>query len=259
MWVVNQLKRLSYGRPDLDLLARKGYMLVDMHVHTNVSDGTCSPNAVVQRAKELGIGVAISDHDKILGSVKSYDNEYNVPVIPSIEVEANTGEHFLYYFGTPEELKVFYKDEIKGRECRRSVFELLDLKKRYNCLVSWAHPAGAPPNTWFSWRKKKITFNLKKIDCLELLNGLAGVQHLEKVASWIMKHRKAFTGGSDAHEKAQIGRVVTYAKAKNIQEFLEKVRKKQARVIGERINFLRFAAKYPFKLVFAKFNYFMKF
>lgn len=259
MWVVNQLKSLSYGRPDLDLLARKGYMLVDMHVHTNVSDGTCSPQAVVRRANELGIGVAISDHDKVAGAMRSFDNEYDVPVIPSIEVEANTGEHFLYYFGTPEELNVFYKDEIKGRECKRSVFELLDLKERYNCLVSWAHPAGSFPENILFWRKLKHNFSLKKIDCLELLNGLAGVQHLEKVASWIMKYRKAFTGGSDAHEKAQIGRVITYAKARNIQEFLDKVRNKQARVVGEKINFLRFAAKYPFKIAFAKFNYFMKF
>ena len=254
MWAIKQLKRLKFGKPDVKDLLRRGYMVFDMHVHTNVSDGTCSAQDILQRAKELGIGVAISDHHKVSAAVSSYDNEYGVNVIPSIEVEANTGEHFLYYFSTPEELKLFYEDEIKGKECRRTIKELLALKRRYRCLVSWAHPAG-----WLFWCKKHITFNLRKIDCLELFNGHAAREHISRVAAWVLKHHKPYTGGSDAHELLQVGRVVTCAKAKSIAEFLYKVKKRRVRIIGERAHLFSFMLKYPFKIAAAKLSYFFKF
>ena len=38
--------------------------LVDLHVHSNVSDGTFSPREVVERAAEVGLkAVALTDHD----------------------------------------------------------------------------------------------------------------------------------------------------------------------------------------------------
>jgi predicted metal-dependent phosphoesterase TrpH len=260
MWATDKLKRLKFGKPDFNDLVRRGYMLFDMHVHTNVSDGTCSAQAILRRAKELGIGVAISDHDKASAALGSFENEYGVPVIPSMEVEAKTGEHFLYYFVDPADLEVFYENEIKGMECKRSIKDLLSLKKRYNTLISWAHPAGAPPQSWLFWRDWKFNLELiSKIDCLELFNGHAARKTVGKVAQWVLKYHKPYTGGSDAHELAQLGRVVTCAKARNVAEFLEKVRKRKVRIIGQRVNFYRFMMKYPFKYAFAKLNYMMKF
>lgn len=260
MWAVEKLKRIRFGKPDFKDLSRKGYMLFDMHVHTNVSDGTCSARAILRRAKELGIGVAISDHDRAEAAVSSFDNEYNVPVIPSMEVETSTGEHFLYYFSTPHELRTFHEQEIKGKECKRSIKDLLGLRKKYDCLVSWAHPAGAPPQSWLFWRKWKENIDLiKKIDCLELFNGHVARKTVGKVAKLVLKHHKPYTGGSDAHELGQLGRVVTCARARNIAEFLDKVRKRKVRVVGTRVDLFRFMLKYPFKYTFAKLNYAMKF
>lgn len=260
MWAVDKIKGIKFGRPDFKDMVKRGYMLFDMHVHTNVSDGTCSAKAILRRAKELGIGVAISDHDKSAAAVGSFDNDYGVPVIPSMEVETNTGEHFLYYFQNPEDLEMFYQDEIKGKECKRSISDLLGLKKKYHALVSWAHPAGAPPATWLLWRNWKINLDIvKNIDCLELFNGHAARKNIGKVAKWVLKHHKPYTGGSDAHELGQVGRVVTCAKARNITEFLEKVRRREVKIIGTRVDLFRFMMKYPFKYAFAKLNYFMRF
>ena len=42
--------------------------LLDMHVHTNYSDGQFSPDEVIQLAINAGIGiVAITDHDTLDG------------------------------------------------------------------------------------------------------------------------------------------------------------------------------------------------
>ncbi len=251
--LLEKIKSVKFGKPDFKDLIRRGYMLVDMHVHTNVSDGTCSARAILEKAKSLGIGVAISDHEKSEAAVKYFNNDYGVNVIPSMEVEAETGEHFLYYFKDPDELKRFHISEIRGKECKRSISELLNIKQSYDCMVSWAHPAG-----WTSWHKKHITFNLHKIDCLELFNGHAGRQNISKVAAWILKYGKPFTGGSDVHELSQLGRVVTCAKAANISEFLDKVRKRRVKIIGDRVDLKSFILKYPFKIAFAKMNYLFK-
>jgi hypothetical protein len=61
------------------------------------------------------------------------------------------------------------------------------------------------------------------------------------------------------HEISQLGRVVTCAKAKTIGEFLDKVKKKQVKIIGERVDIFRFMLKYPFKIAIAKMNYFIRF
>ena len=134
MWAVNRLKRLRFGKPNFKALSRRGYMLFDMHVHTNVSDGTCSAEDILQKARELGIGVAFSDHDKATAAVRHFTNDYNVPVIPSIEVEANTGEHFLYYFHTPEDLDVFYNPIMKLN--RDVSLELLNVLPNKNMQIA---------------------------------------------------------------------------------------------------------------------------
>ena len=42
--------------------------LIDLHVHSNASDGTLSPAAVVALAAEKGLAaIALTDHDTIAG------------------------------------------------------------------------------------------------------------------------------------------------------------------------------------------------
>jgi predicted metal-dependent phosphoesterase TrpH len=188
-------------------------------------------------------------------AVQHFDNEYGVTVIPSIEVTAETGEHLLYYFETKDALRKFHSMEIKGREKERSVNDLLKLRDKYKCLVSWAHPAG-----WnFFNRKKKITFDLRKIDCLEIINGHAALWNVKQTAKWAQRHNNSYTGGSDVHEISQLGRVVTCAKAKTIAEFLDKVKKRDVKIIGQRVDMFKFMMRYPFKIAIAKLNYLIRF
>ena len=42
--------------------------MIDLHVHSNVSDGTCSPAELVDMACDKGITVmALTDHDSVQG------------------------------------------------------------------------------------------------------------------------------------------------------------------------------------------------
>ena len=45
---------------------------VDLHTHSNASDGTCSPAEVVIRAADKGLrAIALTDHDTVSGDRKS--------------------------------------------------------------------------------------------------------------------------------------------------------------------------------------------
>lgn len=78
--------------------------LIDLHTHSNISDGTLSPTELVQHAKACGVSVmALTDHDSIAGvdEAVSMGNEIGVTVIPGVEISAAYDErdiHILGYF-----------------------------------------------------------------------------------------------------------------------------------------------------------------
>ena len=79
---------------------------MDLHLHTNYSDGIMSPVEIVKRAKDMGYDmIAITDHDGIDGVREGIiaGEALNVKVIPGIEFSAYTEDdlyvHILgYYF-----------------------------------------------------------------------------------------------------------------------------------------------------------------
>ncbi|MFA5859660.1 MAG: PHP domain-containing protein [Elusimicrobiota bacterium] len=86
---------------------------VDLHVHTNYSDGIFAPGKVVGLAKERGLtGFAVTDHDTVRGVEEALSAGVNlgVEVIPGVEISANYLKspekevHILGYF-------VDWKDE----------------------------------------------------------------------------------------------------------------------------------------------------
>ena len=79
-------------------------MVADLHVHTYLSDGTFSPQQVLETAHKLGLScIAITDHDSIdgIGPTMELAPSYNIEVIPGVELtaEANDDEiHIIGYF-----------------------------------------------------------------------------------------------------------------------------------------------------------------
>ena len=66
---------------------------VDLHIHTNASDGQFSPADIVQKAAEQGLSIiAIADHDTVdgitpaLGAAKAFPG---LMVIPGVEVSTD--------------------------------------------------------------------------------------------------------------------------------------------------------------------------
>ena len=77
--------------------------MIDLHIHTNASDGQYSPTETVQLAAQKGMTcIAITDHDTVagLGEARLAACETDVECIPGIEisVQGNRELHILGYY-----------------------------------------------------------------------------------------------------------------------------------------------------------------
>ena len=79
---------------------------IDLHVHTNGSDGTCAPEEAVKIAAETGLrAIAVTDHDSVLayGAAAEAGKRCGVEVVPGIEISTkfHRAVHILGYYIDP--------------------------------------------------------------------------------------------------------------------------------------------------------------
>ena len=77
--------------------------LIDLHCHSNKSDGSMSPRELVEHAKRSSLSaMALSDHDTTSGldEAISVANELSIELVPAIELSVSsiTETHILGYF-----------------------------------------------------------------------------------------------------------------------------------------------------------------
>lgn len=88
-------------------------VFADLHNHTRASDGDFSPDQLVARAKELGLGaVGITDHDTLKGIEPGLTagRQAGIQVIPGVEVSVRFCRPF--FTGTLHLLCYFSKDRL---------------------------------------------------------------------------------------------------------------------------------------------------
>ena len=244
---MNGLHKILFERPNLEELTRK-YTVVDMHFHSNYSDGLNRIPAIANRARELNIGIAVTDHNEIQGAVE-IDSYKDILSIPGIEVTSAEGTHILIYFYDIESLKVFYENDIRphmGNELMSSIaFEMEEIIRRarfFKTVIIFPHPFCGVytgiSNHYFPEKRLEPILNL--IDGVEVINA-------ENLNKWNLRSailgfnlNKCITGGSDGHRLIQMGKVVSYAEcSSNRKAFLNAIKKKKNKVIGKEIDIIR--------------------
>ena len=76
---------------------------IDLHIHTNYSDGTFTPREAVERAGKLGLDtIALTDHDTTEGLAEAFraGEELGVAIVPGVEfstIHRGDGVHILCY------------------------------------------------------------------------------------------------------------------------------------------------------------------
>ncbi len=78
--------------------------VIDLHMHTTASDGTCTPELLVEHVRRAGIRtISVTDHDTMAGVAPTAKVAalYGIVVLPGIEITAVDGGrdvHVLAYF-----------------------------------------------------------------------------------------------------------------------------------------------------------------
>ena len=80
----------------------KYYELIDLHVHSNASDGSFPPAEVVRHAKEGGLtAMALTDHDTVDGLAEAVaaGEQLGVEIIPGVEISAQFPSGTMHILG----------------------------------------------------------------------------------------------------------------------------------------------------------------
>ena len=240
---MNVHERVIFDRPDLSALHVDfpKYSFMDMHHHTRYSDSYTRIKALLRRAKAKGIGVAVTDHNAIKGSIEAVHAADGTLVIPGIEVGCREGPHFLVYFYNLHELAEFYDWHVKPNlnhnpyhNLSLGMEQLVEAAGKYNSVIAAAHPC-AP--SYFNLMKRiamrKINPNvMRDIDAIEVCSGQSFRQMNLKAITLAENFKKGVVGGSDGHVLAALGSTVTAAKASTVSGFLKAILKQRNTVVG---------------------------
>lgn len=236
------MKHVTFDIPDYKEL-EKGMKVVDMHTHTSASnDCNTKLKDFETKLRKLGIGISITDHNEIKGTLalkKRYPKQF---IIPGIEVTTNEDKDILLYFNNFTDLKEFYKKHVKPtlKKHKTNVFfnktlmpyeYLLEEAKDYNAFRVMPHPLQIKGLYKTLIKKKNFTI-LKQFEAIEVINCTVSLKRNLEALEWANYEKMSMTGGSDSHILKTLGNAVTSAHAQKPEDFLEQIRKKKNYVTG---------------------------
>ncbi len=116
--------------------------MIDLHVHTNLSDGTYSPEEVVRLAAQLRLrAIAITDHDTVAGVWRAQEQGQRdgIEIIPGIELSTKWHKgimHILGYWVQTEHPDLLRSLDFLQHGRRQRVPKILDKLNSQKVIVS---------------------------------------------------------------------------------------------------------------------------
>lgn len=233
-----------FARPDLSAL-RAVYSCFDLHIHSTYSDGAATPAEICERANQLGIAIAITDHNEIRGSLEAIKLG-RCTVLAGIEVSSMQGKDVLVYFQDPAQLEEFYRKSVEHSKGTNPnsfttlpVIEVLESAREHGGLSVLAHPFGWLWKSYDSVLRHSEETLYSLSDGVECCNGSIAKWRNRKGHRLARSWGHAVVGGSDAHIYKTIGDVVTCVEPKFEKDPLAAIRQKRSAVVGTRSLFLQ--------------------
>lgn len=101
--------------------------IIDLHIHTNLSDGALSPKEVINEASKNGVSIiAIADHDTIEtynDELYNYANEKNIKIITAVEISTKINKAGIHVLG--------YNFDINNKELKDKLYKLRNARHNY--------------------------------------------------------------------------------------------------------------------------------
>ncbi len=115
--------------------------LVDLHVHTHLSDGTFSPKEVVEYAGKIGLScIAITDHDCVDGIEPARKTAVisGLEIIPGVEMtvqEKGAEVHILGFYPDLKDIRFLKKLELIRKSRVDRIYKMVEKLKKYNVKI----------------------------------------------------------------------------------------------------------------------------
>ena len=180
---------------------------IDLHIHTNASDGDYSSKEIIDLAiKKRMKSIAITDHDTVSGLKEAIEYSKGKPIelISGIEISCEEKDikhiHILGIFIEPE--NKYLKDFILSKK-KPSINQAIFLIKKSGGIPILAHP-GIYGNNLEIIIKLFIQSGGKVIELnypYDKIYGLNKELIVKKIKGIIDRERLFFSGGSDFHNK----------------------------------------------------------
>ncbi|MDD4036589.1 MAG: PHP domain-containing protein [Bacilli bacterium] len=126
--------------------SKAGGFLIDLHIHSNYSDGSLSPNQLIELARDSGVGIiSITDHDTLLGNQNIVYNQIlesgDVKIIPGIELSAKVNRGRMHILGYDIDIynKLLNKkmEELRGNSLNSVLSTIEQIKRDYGIIFSY--------------------------------------------------------------------------------------------------------------------------
>ena len=112
--------------------------LADLHVHTHLSDGTFTPEEMVENARKVGLScIAVTDHDCVdgIGPAMKAAKKHGPEIIPGVEMSAQEKGrevHLLGFFPDIKDKRFLEKLKSIRRNRVERVYKMVERLKKYN-------------------------------------------------------------------------------------------------------------------------------
>ena len=107
-------------------------MIIDLHIHSNISDGVLSPKEVIDEADKNGVSlISITDHDTIdsyTPELFSYAKSKKIKIIPGVEISSKNEKAGIHVLG--------YNFDLENKEFRETLFKIRNSRHKYLRNVS---------------------------------------------------------------------------------------------------------------------------
>ncbi|MHA1646999.1 MAG: PHP-associated domain-containing protein [Promethearchaeota archaeon] len=207
--------------------------LFDGHLHTyfDFHDGRITPLQLVKRTKKLGFNwINAMAHDTIRGvpRIKKIAKEYNLPVIPSMEI--STSYNHLLAYGVQEwgYAKDCWDPEI-----------VIERLRAQDCAIFISHPGINPYKGYWT---PEIVKRLD-VDGIEWING-SNYFFNHRTWKWFKNYPKGKIAGTDAHHITNMGFNFTQVdtNSEDPDDLVSALKKGKCRPRGNNVPIERFLA-----------------
>ncbi len=164
--------------------------MIDLHSHTNESDGTCSPAQLIQEAERAGVNIlGITDHDTFAGFDQAQAaHEAGVELICGIELSTKLHGHSVHLLG-------YFLDRNCPEDFRKWVLDLQASRRERNIRLAE--------------RLQELGFDITLAEAEARGRGMTGRPHFAQIMmekGYVTNLRQAFDDYLDESAKGYVFR-----------------------------------------------------